>query len=341
LHRWFNIPIPEKEYQERRPAADLMCLTDAIKTRPLHEIAADLGAARAGAFRDRCAKSTPAECRKLLRAEWASLLGDPRLLEPAKPAPDVLSRSESPGDKFTVERVALGMEREITVPLLLLTPPRSGAKRVPVVVCLAQEGKKGFLDKRAAAIAGLIEAGVAVCLSDVRGTGETAPSDGSRGRTGAATAHSSTALMLDRDVAVPLDAVPIPDQAEPLGGLLAVFGALFRDQIRAVYVHGGLVGFQSVLESPFCYVPHDVIVPGALTAGDLCDVAGALAPRPLRLEGLVDGRNRLVAAEELKSSLEPTRKAYAGSPNALQFDADRSADDRLAQWLVMQLTTGK
>jgi cephalosporin-C deacetylase-like acetyl esterase len=384
LHRWFNIPIPEKEYQERRPARDLMCLTDAIKPRPLHEIAVDLGAARAGAFRERCAKGTPAECRKLLRAEWASLLGDPRLLEPAKPAPDVLSRAESPGDKFTVERVALRMEREITVPLLLLTPPRSGAKRVPVVVCLAQEGKKRFLEERAAAIAGLIEAGVAVCLPDVRGTGETAPSDGSRGRTGAATAHSSTALMLgstllgerlgdlcgvlgwlsahpaidrdrialwgdsfarinprDRDVAVPLDAVPIPDQAEPLGGLLAVFGALFRDQSRAVYVHGSLAGFQSVLESPFLYVPHDVIVPGALTAGDLCDVAGALAPRPLRLEGLVDGRNRLVAAGELKSSLEPTRKAYAGSPNALQFEADRSADDRLAQWFVMQLTTGK
>src|SRR5262249_51986690 len=61
LNRWFNIPIPEKEYQERRPAADLMCLTDAIKPRPLHAIVAELGVARADSFRDRCAKVSPAE----------------------------------------------------------------------------------------------------------------------------------------------------------------------------------------------------------------------------------------------------------------------------------------
>ena len=45
--------------------------------------------------------------------------------------------------------------------------------------------------------------------------------------------------------------------AEPLGGLLALFGALFEDDVRAVSVHGGLAGYESLLLSPFCYVPHD------------------------------------------------------------------------------------
>jgi len=32
---------------------------------------------------------------------------------------------------------------------------------------------------------------------------------------------------------------------------------------------GGLSGYQSLLRSPFLYVPHDSLVPAALTAGDL------------------------------------------------------------------------
>jgi hypothetical protein len=111
-------------------------------------------------------------------------------------------------------------------------------------------------------------------------------------------------------LAVPLDADPFPHQAEPLGGLLALFTALFEDGVRAVYVRGCLTGYESVLQSQFCYVPHDALIPGALTAGDLCDVAAALAPRPLRMEGLVDGLDRAVGADETARVMEPARSAY-------------------------------
>jgi len=114
----------------------------------------------------------------------------------------------------------------------------------------------------------------------------------------------------DTRVEVPLDADSQPNLAEPLGGLLALFSALFEEDLHAIYAHGGLSGYQAVLKSPFCYVPHDAIVPGALTVGDLSDVAAALAPRPLWLEGLVDGLNRQVSAEELARTLEPARSAY-------------------------------
>jgi hypothetical protein len=50
---------------------------------------------------------------------------------------------------------------------------------------------------------------------------------------------------------VPLDADPFPHQAEPLGGLLALFTALFEDGVRAVYVRGDLIGFESLLRGPF------------------------------------------------------------------------------------------
>src|SRR5262249_20490505 len=171
--------------------------------------------------------------------------------------------------------------------------------------------------------------------------GETSPGGG-RGRSGAATAISSSELMLgqtllgarlrdlravlkylrghkelaegrvalwgdsfapvnrrEERMAVPLDANPLPGHAEPLGGLLTLLGALYEDGVRAVYVRGGLAGYQSLLDSPFCYVPHDVIVPGVLTAGDVSDVAAVLAPLPVRMEALVDGLNRRVSAGAL------------------------------------------
>ena len=61
-------------------------------------------------------------------------------------------------------------------------------------------------------------------------------------------------------------------------------------------VRGGLASYRSVLDSPFCFVPFDAIVPGALTVSDLADVAAALAPRPVRIEASVDGWNRLAPA---------------------------------------------
>src|SRR5262249_41581367 len=181
-------------------------------------------------------------------------------------------------------------------------PARTADARAPVVVAFAQHGKQAFLKDRSAALAGLLDAGTAVCLPDLRGIGETQPADSARGRASASTSLSATELMLgqtllgarlrdlrsvrhylagrteldprrvalwgdsfapvnprDRSLAVPLDAEHPPDQAEPLGGLLALLGALFDENIRPVYVRGGLAEFRSLLDSPFCYVPHDAV----------------------------------------------------------------------------------
>jgi hypothetical protein len=98
---------------------------------------------------------------------------------------------------------------------------------------------------------------------------------------------------------MPLEVDGQPSLAEPLGGLAALFGAHFEPGVAAVYIRGGLSGYRSLLDGPFCYVPYDALVPGALTAGDLKDIADSLGRR-VRLEGLVDGFNRLVTIDEAK-----------------------------------------
>jgi hypothetical protein len=151
---------------------------------------------------------------------------------------------------------------------------------------------------------------------------------------------NSAATKLD----VPLDADKFPAISEPMGASLVLLGMLFDDDVRVGYAFGGLAGFQSCLQSPFCYFPHDAVVPQALRAGDLPDLAAALAPRALRLAGLVDGLNRRVSAKSAAQVFEQASAAYRATDATGEFMIDAadhqpadSAD--AAAWMLRHLIT--
>jgi hypothetical protein len=216
-------------------------------------------------------------------------------------------------------------------------------------------------------------------LPDVRGTGESEMGSG-RGRTSAATAISSSQLMLgeplvagqlrdlravlawlrtrdeldagrlalwgdslapvngpDTDFITPRDDDDgLPPSSEPLGGLLALLAALFEEGNPAVLVRGGLVGFRAVLDDHLVLIPHDVVIPGALTTGDLGDIAAALAPRALRLDGMVDGNNRRLTAGQVREIYQRAFDAYRaqGAPSAISVHPEAPS---AARWLLAQL----
>lgn len=138
---------------------------------------------------------------------------------------------------------------------------------------------------------------------------------------------------------VPLDADKFPAISEPMGGSLVVLAMLFDGDIRIGYGFGGLAGFQSCLQSPFCCFPHDAVVPGALLAGDLGDVAAAIAPRPLRLAGLVDGLNLRISAKSAATAFEPASAAYqnAGATGRFNIDAGDADQIHAAKWMLQEL----
>jgi hypothetical protein len=138
----------------------------------------------------------------------------------------------------------------------------------------------------------------------------------------------------DTNYQIPYGVDGRPRESEPLGGLLGLLGALFEDDVRAVYVAGGLVSYHSVLSHYAVLIPHGCSVPGALTAGDLCDLAGSLAPRPLRLEALVDHLNRPLTLAELTKAYGPAVQNYAATPRALGLADSRSS---AANWMLEQL----
>jgi hypothetical protein len=112
------------------------------------------------------------ERRARLRRLWGEVLGEAGAGRAARA--EALGAGTVMG--HTAERVLLHVEPGILVPVLLLLPDEV-EDRVPAVVCLAHGGKGLFLERRAPEIGRLLEAGVAACLPDLRGTGETRPDD--------------------------------------------------------------------------------------------------------------------------------------------------------------------
>ena len=365
FERWFGIPVA-KEDKERHSAEELTCLTDATRTKfqikPVHEVARIIGAERAAAARAALEVLAPDARRAKLREGWARLLGDiePRPLLSA----DVRERRVVEGVR--VERLVLQFEKNIALPAMILFPTETPAPP-PVVVCVAEEGKKSFLKERSSEIGSLLKKGVAVCLLDVRGSGEAGGST-EPNRHKSTTDASATELMLGqtmlgarlRDLRAALaylrtrndlDAKRValwgdsfaavnegpfedqpeskgkwPNEVRPLGAMLALFGALYEGDVRAVLARKGLTGFEAAFVSHFCYFPHDSIVRGALSMGDLCDVAAALAPIPVRLESLVDERDNIAPDAELRRAWAPALKAYAKDPNRVTLATEISRD---------------
>jgi len=378
LQQWFGMPIPAPEYEGRLDAEKLNCFTEEARARLrpklVHELAA--GLAEEGLASARAARSQlgPIEGRARLREDLAGVLGD---VEPRQ-EPAQRGRQVERLEGATVERIVLEVDQGIVVPALVALPGES--EIAGVVLALAQEGKGRFLKERSAEIEKLLKAGLAVCLPDLRGTGETRPEGGHAWQVAwnaPSTRISSSALMFGqallgarlrdarsllrylagrpefagKPVAVwgdsfspvnpasfedpPLRTDEPPHLAEPMGAMVALLAGLFSDEVRAVAVRRGLVGFASALSGPACYIPHDVVAPGLLQVGDVADIGAALAPRPLWMTELVDGRNRAVPEAAMKEWLEPTVQAYADHQDQLQLSAE--PQDGIADWLAAAL----
>jgi hypothetical protein len=378
LKKWFDIPIPETESKERRPASELKCWTpDAereLKSRPLHEVLGEMADRQRARFvkdyaeaedRDEFARTLFREPFNVVSARGPGYRG----VDPGPPFKTCQARWLS-----TVTWAAHGLP-----PLVLMPLPRPGRKTTMGVCCISQDGIHTLLKERADVFARLLQSGVGVVIPNFPGTGIRRPGDG-RGRTSRATELSSLAEVVntpliraryvdayqafqdvlgtgdvewDRvvfwgesssppvrpadEIAIPHD-LRQPSPAEPLGATLATVlaaSADFPKVVRGVVARGGLVSFRSVLDSPFVHVPHDALPVDMFSAGDLPDRWAHLAPKPLRLEGLVDGTNRRVTGAKLDAALKPVREKYA--KGGLDVKEDYSSDAELAKWIIEQL----
>jgi dienelactone hydrolase len=377
LARWFGMPTPE-EQSDRRAAEELACLDagQAAILATVRTIAARQAAKQVQAVRRELDGLDGTARRMAHRRLWADVLGD---VDAAPSAGEITVLNRACGDGICREHVLIKSEPGIGVPLLVLCPARDYP--TPFVVGVAHEGKACFLKARASEIGRLLEQGIAVCLVDVRGTGETAPDD-SHGLNSAFIDLSEAERMLGRNMAArqlrdlraavaylrgrdDLDAsrlalwgdsfAPVnpagfvpgehdrqqvdhsnwpnpaygPHWAEPIGALLVLWAALFEDNVGAVLVRGGLASIASICEFGFFCIPSDAIVPGAMRAGDIAELAVSAAC-PVRLEGLVDACNRVASRETLDAQCVLPRSGNVALSTDLGPDTP--------EWLAAELS---
>jgi dienelactone hydrolase len=186
--KWFGIDAVE--YQKRLPAEELLCLTaaakDRFKPRLAHQLINQEADHMAFLRRDGL-RPVQTVLQKLL--SWHQGIQVPR-----GPITETVTEGNGIKHRYRTLVIRHADEPRVAVPLLWLQPAKANGK-TPVVVAVAQAGKAGFLKHRADVIVQLLYSGVAVCLPDLRGTGEMRPRDAGRGRTGSDTAYSATELM--------------------------------------------------------------------------------------------------------------------------------------------------
>jgi len=276
---------------------------------------------------------SPAALKSALREK----LGDIEPTQNSKVTP-LWARSLS---QVQVEALTIETDPGITVPVYVLKPAESSRSPMPVEVAVAQAGRSQFLAQRSNEILALLRRQVAVCLPDVRDTGEPAakPSRGPEAMDLAATEfmlgqtstrrtfHSGGILSRKRMLSISnlikrnarVRSRRAASGRAPKGPLGSMAG-VYEDHVDAIAARGGLTSFLSVLEDRFCHVPEDVVVPGILQTADVPDIIEAQSMRPVLLERFVGGRNR------------PARPAVNGAPGLTIREA--TSDGELAQWLV-------
>ena len=201
LEQWCGLTPPTEEYPERRTSDELRCRPADAAPFALHEVLQKIAAERLAAARARRAELDVAELRAALRRELGGLLGT--VDSPGWEEDAARSAPQTVGP-YVVEVVA-PTSREATGPIPLpMTIIRAAGSESraspPLVVAVAQGGKAALLKQKAELIRACIEQGGVFVAVDLRGTGETRPTDEGRGRTAGSTSRSSTEQMLGETI---------------------------------------------------------------------------------------------------------------------------------------------
>ncbi len=319
LERWLGISVPD-DREDRRDEGELFCYGGESKTltrRRLsatlginsvtkkteeedwtglslvgmqkctyRDVIAQIGQGRVGAFRQSMEGLSKMAGQERLREAWRVRLGDvaPDL------NPKVVCYREEGVEGMTVERFGLQLLDEITLPVVLI---RKG-KQKAVTVLLAQQGKAAVARHAGERIESLLQER-AVCLVDVRGTGEIG-CDEPRAARGRASGRAATALMVGESIlgmqirdlrsvigylrTVEMEDVEIEDVQiegrgdegggggilayrleEPMGGIVGYLAALFEEGVTA----GEMPDARGQLRNQIVGWPMDAVVPGMTT----------------------------------------------------------------------------
>jgi dienelactone hydrolase/pimeloyl-ACP methyl ester carboxylesterase len=251
-------------------------------------------------------------------------LGLPKEIPAAEAQP---SNSRLNRGDYEVGKGLLAVEAGIRLPYVLLS---SGPSKRSRVLVASGDGKAavsapgGPFEKR-------VNDGHPVVAVDLRGFGETAPER--KSPFGADWEEAFLGILLQRPV-LGQRVRDLLSVNEGMGGECLLFAsgaavpaalhaAVLDSRIPEVTLERGILSWSSVVKTPITQNQLANVVPGALLAYDLPDLAAAIAPRKLSIKAPVDPAGKAVSQAELEAAYAKVREAYkaAGVEKNLVLEA--------------------
>ncbi len=280
-------------------------------------------------------------------------------LEPPSETSEPIFHGRFPRDGYSVEQYTLEGEGAYPIPMVLMVPEGGGPH--PAVLYVNGEGKAVDAGP-GGAMERLARAGFVVLAPDMVGTGEVGVGD-FRGD-----AYDFELGIGAYNVWWGANQVGRSLVGIRAGDLMRALGFLrARDDVRAtavaavgvgtagpVLLHaasaGGDLSSVALVRAPLDYTgivlnryyrPELVhaVVPGALTAYDLPDLAASLAPRPLLVVDPVDHLGQPASSDTASRALGFARRTFdgAGVPSGLRIEVQEpsgDASETLVTWLL-------
>jgi cephalosporin-C deacetylase-like acetyl esterase len=225
-----------------------------------------------------------------------------------------------------VRKLVLETEPGIQVPMLHITPDQPAEGGAPLIVAIGHDRASAFEPE------GLVSRwtgkGHAVLLADLRGMGETTPElryhKSKRREFGMDPQEAFLSLHLDRpllgqrvyDVLRMLDALGDRTRSGVhlvgigVGGPIALHAAALDPRIGQLTLERSILSWTEVVETPLALDQLSNVVPGALLAYDLPDLATSLAPRTLMLVSPIDPTGQSASKASMDAYCDPVRQAY-------------------------------
>ncbi len=271
--------------------------------------------------------------------------------EPINYNPSAFLNGRYRRDEYTIAKYGIKGAGKYAIPLLLFIPQNYTSKR-PAVLYLHPEGKS-VEAKIGGEIEQLVKKGYIVAAPDLPGIGEL---DSKANRY----AEDYTAVMLGRsipgiqasDIVRVVEFLKSRPEVDPNAiGAIGIrnmsipllHAAAFDASIQHVILINSLISYRSVAmtrlykmgliprEGGGYWHPYEVEfswgVAGALTAYDLPDLIGAIAPRKITLVGLKDAQLEPASDQLINTEMSFPRVAYSSKHAVGQLEIKSSADN--------------
>jgi hypothetical protein len=223
---------------------------------------------------------------------------------------------------YSIEKYTLPGAGKCIIPLLMFIP--DGNKKFPSVVYLHPEGKAAQASV-GGQIEELVKQGYIVAAPDLSGTGETVnkfrpDKDPLIENYNAVLTGLSIVGLRAGDLKRVVNYLKTRDDVEKdkiaavaVGemGPVLLHAAVFDRSIKSVVLLGSPLSYKSIVYNKYYEIKFSCTVPGALTAYDLPDLIGCIAPAKVVLAGSTDHMQQPASQELIDQELEFSKKVYA------------------------------